>query len=339
MFKNRKQLLIHSLVWAAILFFPFIFSSAYYESNDRHQNDFLYLDAITKVFWIFLFYFNVTFAIPKLFLQRKYITFVLLESIYFIGMMIVHKPLFILLVEEHEFNFFRASSHNLVSFVFVVLTSLVFKSVVDKTMEDTKAKETQNENLKTELSLLRSQISPHFIFNVLNNMVALARMKSEQLEPTIMKLSSFLQYVLYQTDEDKIQINSEVEYLKSYIDLQSQRFGPKLIIHQSFNVVEDYHVIEPMLLIPFVENAFKHGVGMLINPEIFISLSLDNSVLEFSVKNKFSEKDTVKDSTTGIGLANVKRRLELLYQDNYLLDIKSNDGWFEAILTLKIEKK
>jgi LytS/YehU family sensor histidine kinase len=196
------------------------------------------------------------------------------------------------------------------------------------------AKERQSENLKTELSFLRSQISPHFLFNVLNNIVALVRLKSDELEPTILKLSSLMQYMLYETDDEKVLLKSEADYLQSYIDLQKLRFGDRLKLNVNLGLKEDWHTIEPMLLISFVENAFKHGTGMIENPIIDISLQAVNNELAFIVKNKFIDDDQAKDQVSGIGLINVKRRLQLLYGKNHDLNIDSTDQWF--IVTLKL---
>jgi LytS/YehU family sensor histidine kinase len=168
-------------------------------------------------------------------------------------------------------------------------------------------------------------------------MVALARLKSDQLEPTIMKLSGLMQYMLYETDEEKVLLSTEVEYLRSYIDLQQQRFGSKVKLDVELDAEEDWLSIEPMMLIPFVENAFKHGVGMIENPEIIISLHAKNKHLHFKVSNKYnSETEELKDKTSGIGLPNVRRRLNLLYGQNHELQISNKQGWFSISLKLNL---
>jgi two-component system, LytTR family, sensor kinase len=168
----------------------------------------------------------------------------------------------------------------------------------------------------------------------MNNIAAMVRLKSDELEPTVHKLSSLMQYMLYETDEERVLLKSEIEYLQSYIDLQRQRFSEKLTLHVSLDVKEDWYTIEPMLLIPFVENAFKHGTGLLQNPEIEIELKAENGRLDFMVKNKFFETETTKDKTSGIGLANVKRRLELLYGGSHQLTINKSDGRFTVSLQI-----
>ena len=165
-------------------------------------------------------------------------------------------------------------------------------------------------------------------FNVLNNIVALVRLKSDELEPTVLKLSSLMQYMLYETDDEKVLLISETDYLQNYIDLQKQRFGPELSLSVNFDIRENWHTIEPMLLIPFVENAFKHGNGLVNGPDIIIQLTVENNKLHFMVKNRFEESAAIKDKTSGIGLQNVKRRLELLHPDGHELTINKENGWY-----------
>ncbi len=221
--------------------------------------------------------------------------------------------------------------------IFILAISSAYKMFTDRAVQDRLAKERETENLKTELSFLRSQVSPHFMFNVLNNMVALARKKSDQLEPSLIKLSSLLRYMLYETDEDKVSLQKEIEYLQSYIDLQKQRFGKNVQINTDIHEVDGNYSIEPMLLIPFVENAFKHGTGMIENAFIDIKLQTKNGVLDYTITNKFN-KDAieVKDKTSGIGLNNVTRRLNLLYTNNHELLVNKKDDLFIVSLQLNL---
>src|SRR6202012_1062178 len=123
-------------------------------------------------------------------------------------------------------------------------------------------KEKENEHLRTELSFLRTQVNPHFMLNVLNSMVLLARKKSDLLEPVLMELARLMNYMLYDANNEKICLEDEIDYLRAYIDLQMLRFGGD--VNVTFKVPENINgsYIEPMLLIPLVENAFKHGIGL-----------------------------------------------------------------------------
>ena len=203
----------------------------------------------------------------------------------------------------------------------------------DQLETERKLKEKETENLRTELIFLRSQISPHFIFNVLNNMVALARKKSDDLEPSLIKLSSLLRYMLYEADQSNVSLQKEIEYLQNYIELQKQRFRKNAEIHFSFDQPSEPLTIEPMLLVPFVENAFKHGTTMVENGIIDISLKVNDGLLDFTVKNRYNpDFKEVKDQSSGIGLVNVKRRLHLLYDKRRRLTIDDSRGFFHVHL-------
>jgi two-component system LytT family sensor kinase len=228
---------------------------------------------------------------------------------------------------------------NIITYIFIIGISISYRIILDNSKMEKTRKEKENENLKTELSFLRSQVSPHFIFNILNNMVALARKKSDMLEPSLIELSKLMRYMLYENDDERVSLAREIEYLKSYIALQLLRFGDDVTI--MFNPPDDINAyyIEPMLLAPFVENAFKHGVGMVEDPQININLSVNEATgwLDFKVMNTIAPQQHTKDKSSGIGLVNVRRRLELLYKEDYTLDIMQNDNVFIADLKIKLK--
>ena len=146
-----------------------------------------------------------------------------------------------------------------------------------------------------------------------------------------------MRYMLYETEEEKVSLEKEIDYLHSYIDLQQQRFGKKLTVDVSLDVGDGQYQIEPMLLIPFVENAFKHGTGIIEDAQINIRLKAEKNLLHFIVQNKYDPKSIeLKDKTSGIGLANVKRRLNLLYGNKHNLLITQKDNWFNVSLQINL---
>jgi len=218
--------------------------------------------------------------------------------------------------------------------MFLALSS-AYRLVLDKIHDDQLQKERENENLKTELSFLRSQISPHFIFNVLNNAVSLARKKSDLVEPTLVQLSNLMRYMLYESEYDKVPFEKELEYVKSYLELQKLRFGDDTDIIFDCDCDNSIHFIEPMLIIPLIENAFKHGIASIERPEIVIALSEKEKKLNLLVTNKFNKHlSEIKDGTSGIGLKNLQRRLALLYGSSSNLSIREDGDSF--IVNLKI---
>ena len=337
-FKISKpsKLLIHCIVWAVVFLLPYVFNTWDEKDEGSSVDPYRSINTVTNFLWMGLFYLNAYVLIPRLFYKKKYGVYTLLLLCSFCVIMLLHGALFKPFVGR-TFNFIPSSVHNIIPFLFTILVSATYKTIADRIKTETLLAATQQEHLKTELSFLRSQISPHFLFNVMNNIAAMVRLKSDELEPTVHKLSSLMQYMLYETDEEKVLLQSEIENLQSYIDLQQQRFSEKLKLHVSLNVKENWHAIEPMLLIPFVENAFKHGTGIIQNPEIEIELKAENGKLYFIVKNRFIETETVKDKTSGIGLANVKRRLELLYNNRHHFTINKRDNWFTVSLELTLK--
>ncbi len=341
-YKGRVlKVLTHAAVWAIALSLPYLLDShhgmAHHHDNDGHEQAFFYLNLITNLLWIGPFYLNVYLLTPRLFNKRRYVAYAAALALAFGVILLLHAGLFTYFFGLPHFSFQGATGFLLPAFILTSAIGTAYRLVNDKLQADRLAQEKQEENLKTELSFLRSQINPHFIFNILNNLVALEEMKSEELGPTILKLSSLMQYMLYETDEEKVPLNREVEYLQSYIDLQQQRFGEKVPVKVSRDVPAGYYEIEPMLLIPFVENAFKHGVGMIENPMIDISLRVSEGILYFSVRNRFNPgSEEVKDKTSGIGLGNVMRRLKLLYGNQQVLHISQDGGWFTVSLELNL---
>ena len=182
-------------------------------------------------------------------------------------------------------------------------------------------------------------MSPHFLFNVLNNMVALARTRSDKLEEMLLNLSSLMRYMLYETDEHRVYIERETEYLRNYISLQQFRFGNEVKVTANIYVadeVSENDVIEPMLLIPFIENAFKHGASV-SNPVIDVYVHFENNMVTMNVKNKYQRDVTRKqEDVKGIGMANVKRRLSLLYPNKHSLHVNDADGFYDVTLGINL---
>ncbi|MFN8340419.1 MAG: histidine kinase [Cyclobacteriaceae bacterium] len=222
------------------------------------------------------------------------------------------------------------------SILLVFAISTILRFSMDIAALERSRQERETMALKSELGLLRSQISPHFMFNVLNSLAALARKKSDLLETVIIKLSSLMRYMLYEAGEARVNLETEMEYLQSYIDLQKLRFDETVHVSIDVQVQSSGLQIEPMLLIPFVENAFKHGTGVLRNPEIQVSAMVRANTLVFHVRNRFDPATASTDSAHGIGLQNVRRRLELLYPDRFELTAGSDGDWFTVSLALNL---
>lgn len=185
-----------------------------------------------------------------------------------------------------------------------------------------------------ELGLLKSQISPHFLFNVLNSLYALSLKTSKETPDVILKLSDILRYSLYETQEKEISINKEIHILNTYIDIERLRMPSNARISFHYEEVRDSIKIAPMLLLPLIENAFKHGTDSTIDVSyIDANLCCDDNKLIFECKNSFKEQ-TMKD-VGGIGIENIRKRLQLIYPSRHLLKIKKNKDTFSVTLEIK----
>lgn len=296
------------------------------------------LEAITtNILLAIFFYTNMFVLVPRVLTRRgwpAYMLFVLLAfSIYIavgyiIRINIMPEGIFAHRVGPPVFM-------GMPNFLMVFGLSLALRIMQDRSDFEAGRKEQENEKLKSELSFLRSQVSPHFMFNVLNSLASLARKKSDQVEEAIIQLSQLMRYSLYHTDK-KVTLEQEAEYLNNYIELQKLRFGASVEMRFHVDIVQRDVLIEPMLLVPFVENAFKHGVGLMADPVITITLNASGDTIHFAVRNRFTMSPTeVKDASSGIGLQNVRRRLDLLYKDHYTLNIyATKENWFITELTI-----
>jgi LytS/YehU family sensor histidine kinase len=220
-----------------------------------------------------------------------------------------------------------------VSCLFIFL-SAVLKFVTDWFLNDKIRSNLENEKLISELAFLKSQINPHFLFNSLNNIYSLAYQKSEKTPEAILKLSEIMRYMLYESNEDKVALADEIRYLRNYIELQKLRFKDNTYI--KFEITGEVHTqkITPLVLISFVENAFKHGLVTDKEIPISIFLRIEPGKLFFSTINKKSNLN--KDDTGGIGLQNVRRRLDLLYNNKYELHIQDKNDIYNCELYLSL---
>lgn len=343
-YKKGLVVLVHIAAWILLFSLPYLLRPSYNPGDARHvqpanSTASFISSRINDLMLIGFFYLNAGLLMVQLMNKKKYSWYAAAVLFCFAAFSFLSfSAAKAFTFTDGFFTFRKHLPFCVFSFLFILACSIAYKTIKDKMTADNLASEMQNENLKTELALLRSQVSPHFMFNVLNNMVALARKQSDLLEPSLIKLSSLMRYMLYETGEQKVSLEKETDYLQSYIDLQLQRFGKKLSVNTMISPADKQYEIEPMLLIPFVENAFKHGTGMIDHPQIDISLQALNNILFFSVKNKFDPASLeTKDDTSGIGLTNVQRRLDLLYHNKkHELIISRDNNIFSISLQIHL---
>lgn len=327
-------IILHTLIWGAVLVLPYFLSvpDDHFARLGTFQCNFF---SLTNLLHIGLFYFNAFYLYTRFLNYRKWWIYVLLVVITII--LLFQLKLLIL------YTWFpgMAAAKTALGFaffptVFFLVLSIIYRLVLDKMNQEKESARRDAEKLAIELKFLRSQVSPHFLFNVLNNLVSMARHKSDHLEPALMKLAGLMRYMLYESDEAKVSLETEIEYLKSYVELQKLRFEEDVSIISNINFAGSSLNIEPMLLIPLVENAFKHGITGIRDAFISTDLTVEGDILCFTVKNSFQEHNNPKDKDSGIGLDNLQSRLKLLYPGNHRLSIVKKAGIFSATLEITL---
>lgn len=220
--------------------------------------------------------------------------------------------------------------------IFTVITTMVLKLVKQWYSDQKTTKDLQQEQLQTELKFLKSQINPHFLFNSLNNLYALTLSKSDSAPEVVLRLSNILRYILYESNEGYVSVRKEMEHVKDYVAVEKLRLGMGVTIDIDIDDAIQDDPVEPMLFLTLVENAFKHSEDILPEKR-FIRIhakSLDTG-FRFLIENTFSPSKRGSE-TGGIGLENIKKRLNLIYPNQH--DIKSStaDGVYRVDLIIKL---
>lgn len=327
--KNKGgQLLIHVIGCLVFLTLPFLFTPDRAEFIDRFTDLRSLKELVAYILLITFFYLNFLVFVPKLYFSKHYFYYglVILVSYAIIvvlpDVLVPVKP-FPLEPMPHsppprDFIFFRIT-HNFFLFLVVGLFSLMLRI-------SSQWKQTEREKLNTELLYLKAQINPHFLFNTLNSIYSLAIDKSDQTASAVVKLSSMMRYVISEADKDFVPLSKELAYIQSYIELQQIRFGEEVEVQVSISGDATGKKIAPLILIPFIENAFKHGVNAEENSRISIQIDLINTDLVLLVvNNKVQVQPAGEEQPGGLGIANTRNRLDLVYPGRHTLSIEENE--------------
>ena len=285
---------------------------------------------------LFPVYFHF-FVLEKFFYRKKYAIYAAL----FIPTMAVYIYLFTLFSSflfNEKFDYY--SSAAFIFFIVMIATSLkvIKRSISERfLLQEVKAKQ-----VKTELELLKTQINPHFLFNTLNNLYGMARKQEKATADGIARLSHLMRYMIHESKVDRISLDKEIDQIKRLIELQKLRFSEedKIDIDLKIEGQTKSVLIPPMLMIPFVENAFKHGISLKAPSFIHIQLKVEQEILQLSIQNSSYDISSRKNAfNSGIGLQNVKRRLELLYPNSHQLTTHKTGDAYEVKLVLENKKR
>ena len=293
-------------------------------------------------------YVSIYKLIPDYLVTKRYFQFAL-YSIYtlILSLYLIMLSIFFSLIYLAQFNY---DAMNPVTRNIILVTSGVYLVVIlasaykllqlnlkhaEKTKKlQTKILETQLKLKEQELQYLKMQIHPHFLFNTLNTMYGFALKKADETPEMILKLSNLLDYLLYQVDKPAVLLTEEIEHIKDYISLEKMRFNDTLNCIFNCEFIPEIAKIAPMVLLPFVENSFKHGNLINGKLDVHIDISCSENTLNFIIENNSLKSDESHDS--GIGLQNIQKRLDLLYKNNYDLNISVTKTKYRVNLTLNL---
>lgn len=336
--KKNISIVTHILGWA--IFGAVLFLLIPLTTKMEFPNSFWLKQALMFSALIATFYFNYFYLIPKILFNNQTGLFVLLNltgGAVYIGLIILFDELMNMQQVMHEVfrpgvkyvprpRNYTFDFYNVLIFYMAVGVSTSVATVRKWQADEQLRFELEKEKTNSELSYLKAQINPHFFFNTLNNIYALTNLDVEKAKTALLKLSRMMRYVLYETEKNQTLLSKELDFIKDFIELMKMRLSNKvkLDIQLPSSIEEVY--IAPMLFLPFIENCFKHGVSSQHESTIYIQLNKVGNQLHFYSKNDiFKAKDnTPEGQSSGIGLTNTKRRLELLYPNQNQLEIRED---------------
>lgn len=350
---DSDKILIHIIIWC---FFIGISLIQFYESPFHISTDF-YIQWITG---IILFYLNYTYLVTHFLLQKKYTHYISILLVLIIIFMVFRHEFFapeFRMRQHNGGNFPRipynneAINHRIprrnpsiffkilpsVFYILIIAISTIIKILSEFYNDQQNKLIAESQRTATELNYLRTQTNPHFLFNSLNSIYSLAHKKSDLVPDAIVTLSEMMRFMLYETDNKYVLLEKEINYIKNYIELQKLRLNniENISINIHGNTKDKF--IEPMLLISFIENAFKYGTDYKGTAFVKIIISIEENIFSFWIENKI-ENSRKDPENSGIGLANIKNRLNLLYPNTHQLDLTSTDSKYTVHLVLQLDQ-
>jgi len=338
MTQKTRNILIHILGCLVFLSLPVLFSPDLNQASNLIYIVPFQRDVLSTVLLLGFFYLNYYILIPRFYIPKKIIPYIILILICFL--LIAFIPELLMRHHPHPHNpphfnppprrgVFFFLSHKSLDFIIVLVLSLLLKI-------RERLKQTETEKANAELSYLKAQINPHFLFNTLNSIYSLAIQKNEKTADAVVKLSDMMRYVLNDSNINFVPLEKEINYISNYIDLQRMRLtsNVKLSYACEGNIYDKK--IAPLVLIPFIENAFKHGVNSEENSDIDIKITVTETELVLIVKNNCVRANNNDLNKSGLGIENTKQRLLLLYPQQHKLNISEVDNCFIVTLSLNI---
>lgn len=352
--KKRLSVLVHILGWLMLCIVLLLLSPLSWRMGEvTLPVQFWWKQVFLVLLLISVFYTNASLIVPKVLLRSKnylYLMIVILGAVLFLGLLIYFEQLS-LYSEKMHFVFNPDKPYDpdrkrwLLGDAFQILLYMVSiglstsLALVQKWQKDeTLRRELDRQRINTELSYLKAQINPHFFFNTLNNIYALTNLDVKKAQEALLKLSRMMRYVLYENQKNETLLSKEVKFIEDYIELMKMRMTEKVKLKIEIENPKQDLVIAPMLLLPFLENCFKHGVSSQQESEIHIKLEVMGETLFFETRNHIFpvNPDSPEAHENGIGLTNTQRRLSLIYPEKHRFKFGKDEGKEEYWVNLTI---
>ena len=348
--KNIPPIILHILCWLIVILI--ILSTFYNKFNYFPVDDFFYYRLFLN---IAIFYLNYSFLIPRLLLNKKIGLYVFVSLAFIVFFIFVYQnilpsiPIMSGFDNQHELlnlengrNVINSKKLFFLSFIQGIIIFLLFaiSLSIKLSIEWYKNEKIKNliktQKINAELSFLKTQLNPHFLFNTLNSIYSLANKKSDDTTEAIITLSELMRYMIYETNKEFVTLQHEIDYIKNFISLQNLRLKDSSGVRFNVRGKLDYN-IEPLLLISFIENAFKYGTDYTGKTNINIEIKVEDDILSLKVSNYISLKEK-SNLDSGIGIENIKNRLNILYSNSHTLNIEESDKLYRVELLLKLKK-
>ena len=348
--KNIPPIILHILCWLIVILI--ILSTFYNKFNYFPVDDFFYYRLFLN---IAIFYLNYSFLIPRLLLNKKIGLYVFVSLAFIVLFIFVYQnilpsiPIMSGFDNQHELlnlengrNVINSKKLFFLSFIQGIIIFLLFaiSLSIKLSIEWYKNEKIKNliktQKINAELSFLKTQLNPHFLFNTLNSIYSLANKKSDDTTEAIITLSELMRYMIYETNKEFVTLQHEIDYIKNFISLQNLRLKDSSGVRFNVRGKLDYN-IEPLLLISFIENAFKYGTDYTGKTNINIEIKVEDDILSLKVSNYISLKEK-SNLDSGIGIENIKNRLNILYSNSHTLNIEESDKLYRVELLLKLKK-
>ena len=346
--RRLSTILLHILFWAGVWFLFFYFFN--YNSTDRGYV--IWFSSLLLPLTAAITYFSIYYLIPQFLFNRAYGRFLLysfymlIASAYFIVLMIYGVLIFYKKFDATQIPPMVKNFFTILILVYLVVGGVSFVTILRRSFEiEKRNRDLRNKMLDVQLQMkdqellyLKKQIHPHFLFNTLNTIYGFAMKKSSRTPDTILKLSNLLDYILYRVDQPMVPLKEEVLHIREYIELEQIRFRDTLTVALDQSEIDETIQVAPMLLIPLVENAFKHGGLHDGKMPIRIQIKANTHELHFLIENTIRQSEN-DNSGKGIGLENLRKRLDLVYGRDYKLECLPDRNWYHAMLQITNLKK